>query len=193
MAISIASRTLDGVEIPAPGTWEIDPAHTLVGFTVRHLMVAKVKGRFGAFAGTIRVGDEPDGSTVEVTIDAASIDTREEKRDAHLRSPDFLDVERHPTLRFVGTELERTGERTFRLPGELTIRGVTRPVVLDVEYQGLTADPWGNTRAVFSATTEIDREGFGLTWNQALETGGVLVGKQVKIELEIEAVRAPAA
>lgn len=188
MAVSLA--TLDGIELPAAGTWEIDPAHSTVGFVARHLMIAKVRGRFGAFSGTLHVADDPDASWAGVTIDASSIDTREERRDAHLRSPDFLDVANHPTLGFRSTGLHRTGERTFELPGELTIRGVTRPVTLAVEFEGLTIDPWGNTRAVFSAETQIDREEFGLTWNQVLETGGVLVGRDVKIQIEIEAVRA---
>lgn len=187
MAITVASRTVDGIEIPAPGVWEIDPSHSVAGFSVRHLMVAKVRGRFGSFAGTIEVGERPQDSSVEVTIDAASIDTREEKRDAHLRSSDFFDVENYPTLAFRSTGLRGTGRRTFELPGELTIRGVTRPVVLAVEYDGITPDPWGGTRAAFTATTEIDREEWGLTWNQALETGGVVVGKTVKIELEVSA------
>lgn len=188
MAISVASKTVNGVEIPAPGVWEIDPSHSVAAFSVRHMMVAKVRGRFGSFAGTIAIGEQPEDSSVQVTIDAASIDTRDEKRDAHLRSPDFFDVETYPTLTFRSTGFDRTGDTTFELPGELTIHGVTRPVVLAAEYLGVSPDPWGGTRAGFSATTEIDREDFGLTWNQALETGGVVVGKRVKIELEVQAV-----
>ena len=189
MAATLTGRTLEGVEIPEAGTWRIDQSHSLVGFSVRHLMVAKVKGRFGEFSGAIEIGERPEDSSAEVTITAASVDTRDARRDEHLRSPDFLDVASHAELSFRSTGFRRTGARSFRLPGELTIRGVTRPVALDVEYEGLTLDPWGNTRAVFSGSTEIDREEFGLTWNQALETGGVLVGKQVRIELEIEAIR----
>lgn len=188
MALAIARRTLDGIEIPAPGVWEIDRAHSAVGFSVRHLMVAKVRGRFGSFAGTIQVADRPEDSSVEVAIDAASIDTGEPKRDDHLRSADFFDAGSYPTLEFRSTGFRRTGSTTFELPGELTIRGVTRPVVLAAEFAGVTLDPWGGTRAGFSATTEIDREDFGLTWNQALETGGLLVGRTVKIELEVQAV-----
>jgi len=187
MALAVASRTVDGVEIPAPGKWEIDPSHSVVGFSVRHLMVAKVRGRFGSFAGTIDVRETLEDSLVEVGIEAASIDTRDEKRDAHLRSPDFFDVERYGALSFRSTGFRRTGKTTFELPGELTIRGVTRPVTLAVEYEGITPDPWGGTRVGFAATTEIDREEWGLTWNQALETGGVLVGKTIKIELELQA------
>lgn len=188
MSLAVASRTIDGIEIPVRGVWEIDKSHSAAAFSVRHLMVAKVRGRFGEFAGSITVGDTPEQSSVEVTIDAASIDTREPQRDAHLRSPDFLDVETYPTLTFRSTGFRKTGKTTFELPGELTIRGVTRPVALEADFEGLTLDPWGNSRAVFSAQTDIDREDFGLTWNQVLETGGVLVGKQIKIQIEIEAV-----
>lgn len=191
MAIAIAGRSLDEVEIPVAGTWEIDPSHSVVGFSVRHLMVAKVRGRFGSFAGTLDIAERPEDSSVAVTIDTASIDTRDEKRDAHLRSPDFFDAEQYPTLSFRSSGFLQTGATSFELPGELTIRGVARPVTLAVDYEGLTPDPWGNTRAVFSAKTEIDREDWGLTWNMALESGGVLVGKSVKIELEIEAVYKP--
>lgn len=189
MAVSIAKRKLDGLDVPAPGTWRIDPAHSSVEFVARHLMVSKVRGRFGSLEGTIHVDEEPERSTVEVQIDAASIDTGEPKRDEHLRSPDFLDVERYPSLTFRSTSAERTGQRTLRVKGELTIRDVTRPVALDVEYQGIVLDPWGNSRAGFTASAEIDREEFGVTWNQALETGGVLVGRKLSIEIEIAAVR----
>ncbi len=188
MSLAVATRTIDGLDLPAAGTWEIDASHSAASFTVRHLMVAKVRGRFGTFAGSLTIAEVPDDSTASVTIDAASIDTRDEARDAHLRSADFFDVEHHPQLTFVSTGLNRTGATTFELPGELTIRGVTKPVVLDAEYQGTTLDPWGKARAVFNARTEIDREDWGLLWNVALETGGVLVGKTIKIEIEIEAV-----
>ncbi len=188
MATQTATRTIDGVEAPRAGTWTIDAAHSSVEVIARHLMLAKVRGRFGSYEGEIVVGDTPEDSGVEVTIDAASIDTGEAKRDEHLRSPDFLDVENHPTLTFRSTEARRTGEETLEVDGDLTIRGVARPVTLDVEYLGVTQDPWGNTRAAFSATTEIDREEFGITWNQALETGGVMVGRKLKVELEVSAV-----
>lgn len=184
-----ATRSVEGVEVPAAGRWEIDPAHSSVEFVARHLMLAKVRGRFAGFSGTLNVADVPEESWVDVTIDAATIDTREPQRDQHLRSPDFLDAERYPTLRYEGGGLEQNGGSRFKLFGSLTIRAVTRPLILDVEFQGVTEDPWGGTRAVFSASAEIDREDFGLTWNQALETGGVLVGKRVRIEIEIEAVR----
>lgn len=182
------TRLLEGVEAPAQGTWELDPAHTNAGFVARHLMVTKVRGRFTDASGRIRVGEGPEDSLVEVEIAAASIDSGDEDRDAHLRSPDFLDVERFPTIGFRSTRVERTGERTLRVEGDLTIRDVTRPVVLDAEYLGASRDWEGNPRIGFSATTRIDREDFGITWNVALEAGGWLVSKDVEIELEAQAI-----
>jgi len=171
-------------------TWQIDSAHSAVQFTVRHLVIAKVRGQFGRWSGTLEV---PDGdfarATARVTIDAGSLDTGVAERDAHLRSADFFHVEEFPEIAFAGERVEPTGEGTFRLHGELTIRGITRGVSLDVEAAGRARDPWGNERAVFSARTAIDRKEFGLTWNQALETGGVLVGDRVEIEIDVEAVR----
>jgi polyisoprenoid-binding protein YceI len=175
---------------PDPGVYTIDPAHTTVGFVARYLMLTKVRGRFDRFAGEIHVEPTPEDSWVEVTIEAGSIDTNHPDRDAHLRSPDFLDVERFPTLSFRSTKVERTGDTALRVEGNLTIRDVTRPVVLDAEFLGMTPDPWGNSRAVFSGSTEIDRTEFGASWNVALETGGVLVGRQVQIELEVQALKA---
>ncbi|MGH2721928.1 MAG: YceI family protein [Actinomycetota bacterium] len=173
---------------PQAGTWKIDNTHTAVGFTVRHLMVSKVRGSFTRYDGSITIGETPEQSSVEVTIDASSIDTRDETRDAHLRSPDFLDVENHPTLQFVSTRVAQTGQSTGTVTGDLTIRGVTRPVELEVEFLGLVTDPWGGRRLGVSVTGEIDREEFGLTWNQALEAGGVLVGRKIKLEIEAEAM-----
>lgn len=177
------------VELPEPGVWEFDAAHSSVGAVARHLMLAKVRGRFGGFTGSVTIGETLGDTSVQASIDAASIDTANQMRDDHLRSPDFLDVERYPTLEFRSTSVEQTGEDTLRLDGELTIRGITRPVSLDVAYQGLTAGMGGEPRAVFSAETELDREDWGMTWNQALESGGVLVGKRLKVQLEITAVR----
>ena len=174
-------------QVPPPGTWQIDTAHSSVVAVAKHMMVAKTRGHFGSFSGTVHVGETPQDSWVEATIDAASIDTGVEMRDDHLRSADFLDVETYPTINFRSTTLEVTGEDAFRLHGDLTIRGVTQPVILHVEYQGMVGDPRGN-RAGFSATGEIDREAFGMTWNKAIESGGVLVGRRLKVELEIEAV-----
>lgn len=178
---------------PTPGTvsiWQIDPAHSLVEFSAKHMMFATVKGRFGTVRGTI-TAHEPDhtASKVEVEIDAASIDTRDEKRDAHLRSADFLDVEHSPTLTFTSSKVEPLGGGRLRVTGNLTIRGVTRPVVLEAEETGRGRSPWGQEVIGFSARTEINRKDWGLNWNVALEAGGVLVSEKVKIDLEIEATR----
>jgi polyisoprenoid-binding protein YceI len=183
------TATAPGTTLPAPGVWELDPAHTTVGFVARHLMVAKVRGRFTGVSGSITVAERPEDSSVEVTIDAASIDTREEARDNHLRSPDFLDVENHPAITFRSTRVRHVEGNRWAVDGDLTIRGVTRPVTLDVEYEGLVRDPWGGERIGFSATAEIDRDDWGVSWNMPLEAGGLLVGKKVKIEIEVEAVR----
>ena len=181
-------RTYQDVTVPGAGTYEIDPSHSVVEFVVRHLGLAKVRGRFNEFTGVIEVGEDPTGSRVDVIIRAAGIDTRDARRDEHLRTSDFLDVENHPTLEFHSTSVGRRGE-DWAVEGDLTIRGVTRPVTLDLEFEGAMQDPWGLTRMGCSATTEVDREDFGLTWNQALESGGFLVGKQVRIELSVEATR----
>jgi polyisoprenoid-binding protein YceI len=172
----------------ATGRWAIDPSHSSVEVVARHL-VAKTRGRFSTFEGVLVVADPAEASSVEATIDASSIDTREPQRDGHLRSADFFDVENHPTITFRSTGIRHLGGDRWAADGELTVRGVTRPVTLDVEFGGITTDPWGGERAGFSATTEVDREAFGLTWNQVLETGGLLVGRKVKIEIEAELVR----
>ncbi len=182
-----ATRIVDGIEIPALGTWEVDPAHSRLGFVARHLMVTKVRGSFDVFDGRIVVGEGPEDSTVEVRVDTASITTGSPDRDQHLRSPDFLDVERFPVMTFRSTKVERSGETGLRLEGELTVRDVTRPVTLDAEFDGLTGDPWGGMRVAFTGTTEIDREDWGMTWNVALERGGVLVSKKVQIEIDVQA------
>jgi len=176
-------------------TWDLDPAHSSVQFSVRHLMVSTVRGAFGKVAGTVAV-DEQDltHSKIQATIDAASIDTRIEKRDAHLKSPDFLDVAKYPTITFVSKKIERVAPDHFKVTGDLTLHGVTRETTLDVE--GPTPemkDPWGKTRAGAQATTTINRKDFGLTWNQALEAGGVAVGDEVKITIDVEATKQPAA
>jgi polyisoprenoid-binding protein YceI len=183
------TRTVQSREVPAAGTWVIDPTHSTVQFIARHMMISKVRGRFGEFSGTITMAEVPEESFVDVVIMAASIDTGDEDRDRHLRSAEFLDVERFPELRYRSTAVEAAGEDRWAVTGELTIRDVTRPVTLSVEFCGAAVDPWGNTRAGFLATTEINREDFHISWNQALETGGFLVGKGVKIELDVEAVR----
>ena len=174
--------------------WTLDPSHSLVEFSARHMMITTVKGRLVDVRGTITMDlDDPTASSVEVELGAASIDTRTEQRDAHLRSPDFLDVERFPTITFRSTRVEgvtpRDGAR-FRVVGDLTIRGVTREIVLDATFDGRGRDPWGGERVSFSATGAIDRREFGLVWNQALESGGLLVSNEVKLHVEAQAVRA---
>lgn len=184
------TRTWNGLTIPTAGTFAIDPAHTRVNFVVRHLMVSKARGAFTQVSGEIVVADDPVQSSVTATIAAASIDTGVADRDAHLRGGDFLDVETYPELTFRSTGgLVLRGDTEFVLPGELTVRDVTREVELKVEFEGLARSPWGQEVIGFTATTEIDREDFGMTWNQALETGGVLVGKKAQIEIAAEAVR----
>jgi len=175
--------------LPTTGTWTFDPTHTRVGFVARHLMVAKVRGSFSSFSGTINIGATPEDSSVNVSIDAASIDTGVEDRDNHLRSADFLDAENHPTLEFVSTEVRAVGGG-YEVDGDLTIRGETHPLTLELEYGGVVTDPYGNEKAVFAAETKIDREDWGLTWNAPLEAGGWLVGKEVKIEIEVELAKA---
>lgn len=175
-------------DLPGPGTWVFDTSHSSVEFIARHLMVSKVRGGFRVFSGTVEVADPVTDSSVDVTIEAASFTSGDENRDAHVRGEDFLDVERFPNLVFKGSAPRRSGSG-WVLPGELTIRDVTRPVELAVEALGVLADPWGNEKAVFSATTEIDREEFGVTWNAALETGGVLVGPKVRIEIDVQLAR----
>lgn len=176
-------------QVPETGTYEIDPSHSSVGFAARHLMVSKVRGQFTSFSGAITVADPPEQSSVEVTIDAASIDTADAKRDEHLRSADFLDVENHPTLTFRSTAVEVVDDERLRVTGDLTVRGQTQPVVLEATYDGTAKDPWGGTRLGFEARADVDRETWGLTWNVALESGGMLVGKKVQLDLAVEAVK----
>ena len=176
--------------IDATGTWDIDPAHTLAEFAVKHMMITTVRGRFATVKGTVTMDEEdPTKSSVEVEIDASSIDTREEKRDGHLRSADFLDAETHPKITFRSTRVKPQGEDRFAVEGELSIRGVTKPVVLDVTREGSAKSPWGQEVMGFTADTKLDRRDYGLKWNQALETGGVLVGNEVKIHLEVELIK----
>ncbi|MBI2940472.1 MAG: polyisoprenoid-binding protein [Chloroflexi bacterium] len=171
-------------------TWTIDPAHTQVEFAVRHMMVTTVRGRFATFSGSVRADEaDPARSSVEVTIDASSIDTREAQRDGHLRSPDFLDAEQFPTLAFRSRRVEALGGDRYRVVGDLTIRDITREAVLDTTFEGRAKDPWGGERAGFSARTSFDRRNYGLTWNIPLEAGGIVVGNEVKISLEVELVR----
>lgn len=181
--------TLSTEILPAAGTWTLDPSHTSVAFVARHLMVTKVRGTFGDVSGTIVIGEQPEDATLDVTIGVGSVDTGAADRDAHLRSPDFFDVEQYPTMRFVSTGIERSGSG-WALSGDLTIKDVTRPVVLDLAFDGVVADPWGRPHAAFTARAEVDREDWGLTWNVALETGGWLVSKKAVIEIEAQLVPA---
>lgn len=182
------TRLVQGVELPASGSWKIDPGHAEVGFVGRHLVFTKVRGRFRDVTGVIRVDEDPNDTTVDVVIDMASVESGSEQRDEHLRSADLFDVERFPTATFRGAAQDWNG-RTGSLAGELTIKDVTRPVVLDVEYHGFVRDPWGGDRIVFSASTTINREDWGVSWNMPLEAGGLLVSKDIGIHLELEATR----
>lgn len=170
-------------------TWNIDPTHTAAEFSVKHMMVTTVRGKFNNLSGIVEFDPaNPAAGRVEVEIDAASIDTGVSDRDNHLRSADFFDVANYPKITFRSKKVEVTGENRGRITGDLTIRGTTRPVTIDAEFLGLLKDPWGNDKVAFSGAARINREDFGLTWNVALETGGWLVGKDIKISLEVQAV-----
>jgi polyisoprenoid-binding protein YceI len=171
-------------DLPA-GTWTVDPAHTEVGFVARHLMVSKVRGKFTEFEGTVKVGDDITDSQVTAVAQHGTVDTGSADRDAHLRSADFFDVENNPTMSFTSTEVTED-----TLKGDLTIKGITRPVEFDLDFTGLATDPWGNQKAGFEASTEINRKDFGLEWNVALEGGGVLVSEKIKINLDIQLTKA---
>ena len=184
-------RTRDDREVPVAGVYEIDGAHTSVEFVGRHLMITKVRGRFSDVRGRITVAEEPEDSHVEVEIGVASLSTGNDDRDGHLKSPDFFDVENFPTITFSSTAVKALHDNTWELDGDLTVRDTTRPVTLQVDFDGADVSPIGDERVGFSAATDINREDFGLTWNVALETGGVLVGKDARIELSVQAI-APA-
>ena len=171
-------------ELPA-GTWTVDASHSELGFVARHLMVTKVRGQFKEFEGTVKVGDSLTDSQVSAVAQLASVDTGSADRDAHLKSADFFDVENNPTMSFTSTEVT-----TDSLKGDLTIKGVTKPVVFDLEFGGLATDPWGNQKAGFEASAEINRKDWGLEWNVALEGGGVLVSEKIKINLDIQLLKA---
>ncbi|MDQ1374423.1 MAG: hypothetical protein QOJ09_1761 [Actinomycetota bacterium] len=183
-------RTHDDREIPVAGEYVIDAPHTSVEFIGRHLMITKVRGRFPEVSGTITIDPEPERSHVDVEINVASLDTGNADRDGHLRSPDFFDAAQYPTIRFRSTKVEAGKSGTWDVTGDLTVRDVTRPITLEVDFDGANISPVGDERVSFSAAAEVDREDWGLTWNMALETGGVLVGKKVRIELNVQAVAA---
>jgi polyisoprenoid-binding protein YceI len=189
MTAPAGTRDFQGLQIPTPGTFLLDPAHTRVSFTVRHLMISKVRGGFTQASGQITIAEDPLQSTVEVDIAASSIDTGVGDRDNHLRSPDFLHAEKWPSITFKSTSVLAPKGNEFRLVGDLTIRDVTKQVELDVEFEGYTKSPYGQEVIGFSAETEINREDFGVTWNQAIEAGGVMVGPKLKIEISAEGVR----
>lgn len=173
------------------GTWQIDPAHSGVEFVVTHLMISKVRGRFSNLSGTVVTDGTAEGSKIDVEIATASISTHDDGRDTHLRSADFFDVEKYPSIFFVSTEIKSLDAERFRVTGDLTIRDVTRSVQMDVTREGSGRDPWGNDRAGFSAALKVDRREFGLTWNQALEAGGVVVSNEVKLTIDVEITHKP--
>ena len=171
-------------------SWKIDPSHTLIEFSAKHLMITTVRGHFKSFDGSIQLNEEqPEASYVEGTVDVASIDTNESQRDNHLRSPDFFDVENYPAMGFRSTRVEFLGGDRFKVHGDLTIKDVTREVVFDVTDEGQVQDPWGNKRWGFGGTTRLNRKDFGLTWNVALEAGGWLVGDEIKVSIELQLVQ----
>jgi polyisoprenoid-binding protein YceI len=185
------TSTTTGTELPAslvPGTYAIDPAHSEVGFVARHAMVTKVRGRFAEVEGTLTIGETVEQSGASATIKAASVSTGSADRDGHLRSPDFFDAATYPDITFATTGVRADGDG-FLLTGDLTIKGTTRSITLPVEFDGVATDPFGNQRAGFSASTDVEREDWGLTWNAALETGGVLVSKKIKLQLDISAIK----
>lgn len=184
------TRTVDGVEVPPVGTYGIDASHTLAGFVVKHLMISKVRGSFSDVSGTITIAEDPTQSSVEVEVDVASVHTRDEGRDGHLRSADFFDVENHPKMTFRSTKVSHVSGDRWDVEGELTIKGVTQPLTLEATFEGASPKPealGGGFSIGFSASGTLDREAYGLSWNAPLEGGGVLVGKQVTLEIETEA------
>jgi polyisoprenoid-binding protein YceI len=190
MTDSVSStREFEGLQIPAAGTYLLDAAHKRVGFVVRHLMVSKVRGNFGEATATITVGEDPLQSSVTATIQTQSVFTGQPDRDNHLRTGDFFEAEKYPTIEFKSTGIKSHDHNEFLLDGDLTIKGITKTVELLVEFEGAGRSPYGQDVFGFSATTEIDREDWGLTYNMALESGGVMIGKKVKIEIEGEAIR----
>jgi len=172
------------------GTWTVDESHSNAAFAVKYMMVSTVRGRFDTVSGTVTLADPLEESAIDVTLDVASISTHDERRDGHLLSPDFFDVENHPEMTFRSTKIERTGDDTGTVTGDLTIRGIAKPVVLDVRFEDWTPkDLWGKSRVGFAATTSIRRKDWDLNWNQVLETGGVLVGDRIDIQLDVQLVK----
>lgn len=185
-------ETEQGIVRVPTGKWNVDPAHSAVEFQVKHMMIATVRGRFTEFEGTIEAAPDIDDSRVSGAVKAASIDTNQPDRDVHLRSPDFFDAERHPEIRFESRRIAPLGGARFRVVGDLTIKDTTREVELEATVHGANRDPWGNQRVGVSCEGTIDRKDFDLTWQQALETGGFLVGDEVKVSVDISAVKTEA-
>jgi polyisoprenoid-binding protein YceI len=186
--MTAVTRTVEGTELPAAGTWDVDPVHAHVGFVGRHFGLSRVRGRFTGVDGAVHIAEDIADSAIEVTIDMATVDSGSADRDEHLRSADLFDVERYPTARFRSTRVDVAGS-VGKVTGDLTIKGRTRPVTLDVEYLGHARDPWDNERAIFSATASINREDWDVTWNMVLDAGGLLVSKDIQLEIEVELVR----
>lgn len=187
---SLFAATLFSASLATAEEYEIDSSHSRVGFKVRHLGLSNVIGQFGSFSGVISYDPtKVAGSTAVVVVAVKSIDTDEKKRDDHLRAEDFFNSEKFPEIKFVSKSVKAAGDKTFAVTGDLTIKDVTKPVTLTVEYQGTAKDPYGNDRVAFSATSKIDRREFGLTWSKILETGAIVVGNDVSIEIDIEAVK----
>lgn len=190
--VASLTRSHRGQQIPQAGTYIIDRANSSVAFVARFLTITKVRGRFADFAGELHIGEVPEESSVAITIDASSVSTGDDRRDVHLRSADFLDVEHYPTMSFSSTRLEPHAEEAWKVHGDLTLHGTTRSVTLEVEFTGVAATDAGEHRAGFTASAVVDREDWGLTWNQVLDAGGVLIGKRIHIELDVQVVRRPA-
>jgi polyisoprenoid-binding protein YceI len=186
--MSISTSPASSLAELTPGTWNVDPSHSTVGFVARHLMVTKVRGRFTSFTGSLVIAEDPLQSSVNASVEMASVATGDEGRDGHVKGADFFDVEQFPTMSFTSTSITPNG-RDYVLAGDLTIKGVTKPVTFDLEFDGVNTDPWGNTKAGFTAETEINRKDWGLEWNVALETGGLLVSEKIKIQLDIQAAK----
>jgi polyisoprenoid-binding protein YceI len=185
-----ATRTVNGTELPAPGIWRIDPGHAEVAFVGRHFGLTRIRGRFTGVEGTATIADDIIASSLDVKIDMASVDSGDQTRDDHLRSADLFDVDRHPVGRFRSTGLVVDGA-SGTIQGELTLKGITRVVSLDVAYLGHARDPWDNDRAIFSASAVVNREDWGISWNMLLETGGLLVSKEIRLDIEVELIRQP--
>ncbi len=189
MTESSPTRLVDSRLVPAVGTWEFDPGHTIVSFEGRHLMVSRIRGTFQRFSGRIHVAETPEQSYAELEIDAASVESGFKDRDDHLRGADWFDVGRYPTIRFKSSDVHHVAHGRWRGAGLLTIRGVTRPIGMDIEFDGGATDPWGNQKIGAMVTATVDREEFGLTWNMPLKAGGLLVGNEIKLTVAVEAVR----